>query len=171
MLSVSLCFTPPFRLSNANSYAQVEGLKHGGTENTEENSGSSVAHYPSCLFFRYCDRQCETAKRIRTVVASYSPFLQATFAMSPQDALDLVRAAIVMSLILAAPLLVVGMVVGLVISLIQALTQVQDQTVSTVPKLFAIVLAMILCLPWMTDRMVEYSRDLFRDIPNHISQR
>jgi flagellar biosynthetic protein FliQ len=91
--------------------------------------------------------------------------------MSPQAALDLVRAAIVMSLILAAPLLLVGMVVGLIISLIQALTQVQDQTVSTVPKLFAIVLAMIFCLPWMTDRMVEYSRDLFRDIPNHISQR
>lgn len=99
-----------------------------------------------------------------------SSFYEKTL-MAPHDAMDLVRNAIIMSLILAAPLLVVGMVVGLVISLIQAVTQVQDQTVSTVPKLFAIVLAMIFTLPWMTDRMIEYSRDLFRDIPYHISQR
>lgn len=91
--------------------------------------------------------------------------------MSPQDAIDLVRSAILMSLIMGAPLLIVGMLVGLVTSLIQALTQIQDQTVSTVPKLLAMVLAMVVALPWMTDRMIEYSRELLRDIPNHIAQR
>ena len=91
--------------------------------------------------------------------------------MAPQDAIDLVRNAILMSLIMGAPLLVVGMVVGLVISLLQALTQIQDQTVSTVPKLLAMVLAMMVTLPWLTDRMVEYSKELLRDIPNHIAQR
>ena len=91
--------------------------------------------------------------------------------MAPQDAIDLVRNAILMSLIMGAPLLVVGMIVGLVTSLIQALTQIQDQTVSTVPKLLAMVLAMIVALPWLTDRMIEYSKDLLRDIPNHIAQR
>jgi flagellar biosynthetic protein FliQ len=91
--------------------------------------------------------------------------------MTPQDAIDLVRGAIVMSLIMGAPLLVVGMVVGLLISLIQALTQIQDQTVSTVPKLLAMIVVMIICLPWLTDRMMEYSRELFQDIPYHIVQR
>jgi flagellar biosynthesis protein FliQ len=91
--------------------------------------------------------------------------------MNAGDAIDLVRTAIVMSLILGAPLLFVGMVVGLIISLIQALTQIQDQTVSTVPKLVAMVLAMIVCLPWLTDRMVEYSRDLILEIPQRISQK
>ncbi|MFN9917403.1 MAG: flagellar biosynthesis protein FliQ [Pirellulaceae bacterium] len=91
--------------------------------------------------------------------------------MTPQDAIDLVRGAIVMSLIMGAPLLVVGMVVGLLISLIQALTQIQDQTVSTVPKLLAMIVVMIICLPWLTDRMMEYSRELFQDIPHHIVQR
>jgi flagellar biosynthesis protein FliQ len=91
--------------------------------------------------------------------------------MTPQDAIDLVRNAIIMSLLMGAPLLLVGMVVGMVVSLIQALTQIQDQTVSTVPKLLAMIVATLLTLPWLTDRMIEYSRELIRDIPNHIVQR
>ncbi len=91
--------------------------------------------------------------------------------MTPQDAIDLVRNAIIMSLLMGAPLLIVGMVVGMFISLIQALTQIQDQTVSTVPKLLAMIVATLITLPWLTDRMIEYSRELIRDIPNHISQR
>ncbi|MCF7960583.1 MAG: flagellar biosynthesis protein FliQ [Pirellula sp.] len=91
--------------------------------------------------------------------------------MTPNEAIDLVRDAILMSLIVAAPLLLVGMVVGLGIGLIQALTQIQDQTVSTVPKLVAMTIAIIICLPWLTDRMLEYSRNLYREIPPHMSQR
>jgi flagellar biosynthesis protein FliQ len=91
--------------------------------------------------------------------------------MTPNEAIDLVRDAILMSLIVAAPLLLVGMVVGLGIGLIQALTQIQDQTVSTVPKLVAMTIAIIICLPWLTDRMMEYSRNLYREIPPHMSQR
>jgi len=91
--------------------------------------------------------------------------------MTPNEAIDLVRDAILMSLIVAAPLLLIGMVVGLGIGLIQALTQIQDQTVSTVPKLVAMTIAIIICLPWLTDRMLEYSRNLYREIPPHMSQR
>jgi flagellar biosynthesis protein FliQ len=91
--------------------------------------------------------------------------------MTPNEAIDLVRDAILMSLIIAAPLLLIGMVVGLGIGLIQALTQIQDQTVSTVPKLVAMTIAIIICLPWLTDRMLEYSRNLYREIPPHMSQR
>jgi len=91
--------------------------------------------------------------------------------MTPNEAIDLVRDAILMSLIVAAPLLLIGMVVGLGIGLIQTLTQIQDQTVSTVPKLVAMTLAIIICLPWLTDRMLEYSRNLYREIPLHMSQR
>lgn len=90
--------------------------------------------------------------------------------MTPQDAIDLVRNAIIMSLVIGAPLLLIGLVVGLIIGLLQALTQIQDQTVSTVPKLVAMTLAIIICLPWLTDRMLEYSRNLIRDIPEHVGQ-
>lgn len=91
--------------------------------------------------------------------------------MTPNEAIDLVRDAILMSLIVGAPLLVIGMLVGLGIGLLQALTQIQDQTVSTVPKLVAMTIAIIICLPWLTDRMLEYSRNLYREIPPHMSQR
>jgi flagellar biosynthetic protein FliQ len=91
--------------------------------------------------------------------------------MSPNEAIDLVRDAILMSLIVGAPLLLVGVVVGLAIGLIQALTQIQDQTVSTVPKLVAMTLAIIICLPWLTDRMVDYTKNLLHEIPPHMAQR
>jgi flagellar biosynthetic protein FliQ len=91
--------------------------------------------------------------------------------MDANEAIDLVRDAIFMSLIVGSPLLVIGMLVGLAIGLIQALTQIQDQTVSTVPKLVAMTLAIVICLPWLTDRMMDYTRNLLRDIPLHMSQR
>ncbi len=90
--------------------------------------------------------------------------------MTPSTAVELVRQAAMMALIIGAPLLIVGMVVGLLISLVQALTQIQDQTVSAVPKIVAMVIAMIFCLPWITDRMLEYSREVIRNIPEHVQQ-
>ncbi|MFY7877316.1 MAG: flagellar biosynthetic protein FliQ [Pirellula sp.] len=91
--------------------------------------------------------------------------------MSPNEAIDLVRDAILMSLVVGSPLLVIGMLGGLAIGLIQALTQIQDQTVSTVPKLVAMTLAIVVCLPWLTDRMLEYTSNLLQEIPLHLSDR
>lgn len=88
--------------------------------------------------------------------------------MAAQDAIDLVRNAIVMSLLLGAPVLMIGMVVGLFVGLIQALTQIQDQTVSTVPKLVAMTIAIMIALPWMTDQLLDYSRNLIREIPSNV---
>ena len=89
--------------------------------------------------------------------------------MSPQDAVNLTQQAILTSLILCAPLLLVGMAVGLLIGLAQALTQVQDQTVAFVPKIVAMVAALLLCLPWLTQKMMEYSQQLIINIPKTIS--
>jgi flagellar biosynthetic protein FliQ len=89
--------------------------------------------------------------------------------MDPQAAVDLVRLATWMTMIIGAPLLGIGMLVGLLISLLQAVTQMQDQTLSSVPKLMAMALALVVCLPWLTDRMVEYTRDLWVQIPQLIA--
>jgi flagellar biosynthetic protein FliQ len=91
--------------------------------------------------------------------------------MTSSEAVDLIRDAIMMTLILGAPLLVIGMVVGLAIGLLQALTQIQDQTVSTVPKLVAMTLAIVVCMPWLADRMIDYSRNLFLEIPIHVASK
>lgn len=88
--------------------------------------------------------------------------------MDPQEAIDLGRQAIVMTLIISAPALAVGLIVGLIVGMAQALTQIQDQTVSFVPKLVAMVVALGFCLPWLIQRLTEYTHDLIADIPRVI---
>ena len=83
--------------------------------------------------------------------------------MDASTVLDLCRWALMTAMIVAAPLLLVGMVVGLVVGLVQALTQIQDQTVSFVPKLLAMAAALVACMPWLMSRMVEFTRGVFEN--------
>ena len=85
--------------------------------------------------------------------------------MDAQSAVDLAREALSTALVVGAPVLLAGVVVGLLIGLVQALTQVQDQTVSFVPKIVAMTLVLVICLPWLIQRMVTYSEDLITSIP------
>ena len=64
--------------------------------------------------------------------------------------------------------LLAGVLIGLLIGLAQALTQIQDQTVAFVPKIVAMVAVLILCLPWLIQKMVEYSESLIINIPKTI---
>ena len=89
--------------------------------------------------------------------------------MEPQTAVDLMQQALLTALVLGAPILLVGMVVGLLIGLAQALTQVQDQTVAFVPKIVAMVAVLVFCLPWLVQKMVEYSEFLYVNIPKTIA--
>lgn len=81
--------------------------------------------------------------------------------MDAQNAIDLCRSALMSALIIGSPMLLVGMAAGLAIGLVQALTQVQDQTVSFVPKLLAMAGVMIVCMPWLMMRLVEFTRQVF----------
>jgi len=83
--------------------------------------------------------------------------------LEPSSAVDLVREAMIVAIILATPMLLVGMVSGLVIGLIQALTQIQDQTVSFVPKILALVAVMVVCMPWLMNKMVDFTRKVFEN--------
>lgn len=85
--------------------------------------------------------------------------------MNPEDAIDLTREALMTALLIGAPILLVGVVMGLLIGLLQALTQIQDQTISFVPKIVAMILAVAFCLPWLVQRMMEYSEGVIMDIP------
>ena len=89
--------------------------------------------------------------------------------MDAQSVIDLGRQAIMIGLLVSAPVLVVGTLVGLLIGLLQALTQVQDQTVSFVPKIVAMMLILSLCLPWLIQQMVEYSTNLYKDVPQVVA--
>lgn len=89
--------------------------------------------------------------------------------MSHALVIDLARNAVLMALTLAGPLLLIALVVGLVISVLQAVTQIQEQTLSFVPKLFAIAAAFLVALPWMIQLMVKYTTELFRSLPSLVS--
>jgi flagellar biosynthetic protein FliQ len=81
--------------------------------------------------------------------------------MEVGQALDLSREALVMTLIIAGPVLGVGIVVGLLISIVQTVTQIQDQTLSIVPKIVAMVAAAVFFVPWLAQRVLNYSQDMF----------
>ncbi len=85
--------------------------------------------------------------------------------MTQALALELARKALMEALVLGAPLLGIAVLVGVGISVLQAVTQVQDQTLSFVPKLLAILVALLLCLSWMLQSLVTYTVELFRAIP------
>jgi flagellar biosynthetic protein FliQ len=85
--------------------------------------------------------------------------------MSVGQAVSIMRGGIYEILILAAPILLVAMVVGLVVSIFQATTSIQEQTLTFVPKIVAIMLVLALLGGWMFGNLEQYTRDLFAMIP------
>ena len=85
--------------------------------------------------------------------------------MTQALALELARNALVQALTIGTPLLGIAVVVGVGISIIQAVTQIQDQTLSFVPKLLAILGALLVGMSWMLQSLVNYTVELFRSIP------
>ncbi|MBI1825591.1 MAG: flagellar biosynthesis protein FliQ [Planctomycetes bacterium] len=80
--------------------------------------------------------------------------------MDLNTALEIGRHAFWMTLIVAAPILVIGLLVGLCISLFQAVTQLQEQSLTFVPKIAAMVVAAVLFIPWIAGQMVEYTKQM-----------
>ncbi|HAH48622.1 MAG TPA: flagellar biosynthetic protein FliQ [Planctomycetaceae bacterium] len=78
------------------------------------------------------------------------------------------REGLLIMLEVSGPVMLTAVVVGLVISIGQAVTQIQDQTISFVPKIVAMVLAILYTLPWITSLMVEYSTNLITNIPTRL---
>lgn len=88
--------------------------------------------------------------------------------MDPLEAITLGQNAITISLLLSAPLLLIGMAVGLLIAIFQATTQIQEMTLTFVPKIVAVMLALLFFSSWMLIKMTDYTQDLFLSIPNLI---
>ena len=85
--------------------------------------------------------------------------------MNTGFAINLIRLGVLQVLMLAAPLLGIGMAVGLIVSVFQATTSIQDQTLSFIPKIAAILGALILFGPWMVQSLVQFTLTLFQQIP------
>ena len=88
--------------------------------------------------------------------------------MTPETIITLGQRALELATLLSAPLLLASLVVGVLISLFQAATQINEMTLSFVPKLLVLVLVLLLAGPWMLELLVDFTRNLFKDIPNMI---
>jgi flagellar biosynthesis protein FliQ len=89
--------------------------------------------------------------------------------MSPETVMTIGSRALEITLMLAAPLLLVALVTGLIVGAFQAATQINEQTLSFIPKLLAMALAMVVAGPWMLKVLMSYTRELFESIPNLIN--
>lgn len=78
-----------------------------------------------------------------------------------ESAVELVRTTLFVTLRIALPILAAGVVIGLVISVLQSVTQIQDQAIAFVPKIVAMILAAALLIPWIVQRVLEFSQEMF----------
>ncbi|MCJ7602809.1 MAG: flagellar biosynthesis protein FliQ [Desulfobulbaceae bacterium] len=85
--------------------------------------------------------------------------------MVPLEAVTLGQNAITITLLLSAPLLLIGMAVGLLVAIFQATTQIQEMTLTFVPKIVAVMLALLFFSSWMLIKITDYTNDLFLSIP------
>ncbi|MFC3338459.1 flagellar biosynthesis protein FliQ [Paracandidimonas soli] len=85
--------------------------------------------------------------------------------MTSEYVMSLIYMAMKTTLFMAGPLLLVTLVVGLVISIFQAATQINEMTLSFIPKLLAVGIALAVIGPWQIGTMVDYIRNLLQQIP------
>jgi len=89
--------------------------------------------------------------------------------MTPESVLTMGRQAIEVLLMVAAPMLLIALAIGLVVSIFQAATQINEQTLSFIPKLVGVMVALIIAGPWMLSIMLDYMRQMFTNIPLFVS--
>jgi len=85
--------------------------------------------------------------------------------MTPQMVISIGREALQVTLLVAAPMLAFGLIIGLVISIFQAVTQINEMTLTFVPKILAVSLALLLFMPWIINTLTDFTRHMFALIP------
>ncbi len=88
--------------------------------------------------------------------------------MSSEFFVDLAARTLRTALLLAALPLLVGLFVGVIISIIQSVTQIQEQTLVLVPKMLAVAVVLLLCLPWMLQVLLDFTATLFIHLPDYV---
>ncbi len=86
--------------------------------------------------------------------------------MTPESVMTLGRHAMEITLMVAAPMLLVALIIGLIVSIFQAATQINEATLSFIPKLVGIFVAIVVAGPWMLSVMLDYMRQVFTGNPN-----
>ncbi len=88
--------------------------------------------------------------------------------MTPESVMTLGKQAMEITLLVSAPLLLVALIIGLVVSIFQAATQINEATLSFIPKLVGVFIALVVAGPWMLSVMLDYMRQVFTGIPGMV---
>jgi len=88
--------------------------------------------------------------------------------MTPEFVIGFARQSIELTLIIALPMLGVGLGVGVFVSVLQAATQIQEMTLTFVPKIIAVFLALLISFPWIMDKMITFTQEIFLNFPQYI---
>lgn len=88
--------------------------------------------------------------------------------MTPELVTGIFVEAIKITIMLAAPMLLSGLVVGLLVSLFQSVTQLNEMTMTFIPKMLVVALALLMFFPWMLQLMIDFVSNLFGNIPMYI---
>lgn len=86
--------------------------------------------------------------------------------MTPEFVVHLGQQAIYTMLLISAPMLLSGLLIGLGVSILQAVTQIHEVTLTFIPKILAVSLALMIALPWMMQKLVEFVTYLMKLIPS-----
>lgn len=88
--------------------------------------------------------------------------------MTPEFVISFAQNAISLTILVAMPMLGLGMIVGLAVSVFQATTSIQEMTLTFVPKILAVFFGLLYFAPWMLDKIVTFSEGIFMNIPVYI---
>jgi len=88
--------------------------------------------------------------------------------MTPESVMTLGKQAMEITLLVSAPLLLVALIIGLIVSIFQAATQINEATLSFIPKLVGVFVALVVAGPWMLSIILDYMRQVFTGIPNMV---
>ena len=88
--------------------------------------------------------------------------------MTPDFVVGFARQSIELTLMIALPLLGVGLGVGLIVSIFQAATQIQEPTLAFIPKIVSMFIALLIAFPWIMDKLLTFTREIFLNLPLYV---
>ncbi len=88
--------------------------------------------------------------------------------MTPEFVVEMAKQGIILTIYLSMPMLGLGLLAGLVVSVFQAVTQIQEMTLTFVPKIIAVFLALLYAAPWMLEEITSFTRRVIENIPYYI---
>ncbi len=88
--------------------------------------------------------------------------------MTPEFIVDVAKRALEVTILVSAPMLGIGLVVGVAVSIFQAVTSIQEMTLSFIPKILGVMVAIVVFFPWMMQVLLSFTADIFANIPQYV---